>query len=171
MANFAHHIRLESPSDIDAIEAVTIAVFLHAPHTSHTEQFIIRGLRAGGVLTISLVAELDAVILGHVAISPVTISDGTTGWYGLGPVSVLPEHQGKGIGSRLIQEALARLKDLRAQGCVVLGEPSYYQRFGFQTHADLILPEVPAEYFMALGFTGKQPRGIVAYHPAFAAKD
>lgn len=171
MANFAHYIRPESTSDIDAIEAVTIAAFLHAPHTSHTEQFIIRDLRVAGVLTISLVAELDSVIIGHVAISPVIISDGTKGWYGLGPVSVLPEHQGKGIGSRLIQEALARLKDLSVQGCVVLGEPGYYQRFGFQAHANLILTEVPAEYFMALIFSGKQPRGIVAYHPAFAAKD
>lgn len=87
-------IRNEAPGDAAAIEAVTVTAFLDAPHTDHTEQFIVRALRAAGQLSVSLVAEHDGVIVGHVAISPVAISDGATDWYGLGPVSVLPPASG-----------------------------------------------------------------------------
>lgn len=80
-------IRRETPADVAAIEAVTVAAFLNAPHTSHTEQFIVNALRKAGKLTISLVAEEDGQIVGHVAVSPVLISDGTNGWFGLGPIS------------------------------------------------------------------------------------
>ncbi len=81
-------IRNENNSDIEAIEAVTTAAFLNAPHTDHTEQYIVRELRNADALSISLVAEHQGDIIGHVAISPITISDGTTGWFGLGPISV-----------------------------------------------------------------------------------
>ena len=91
------------------IHSVTAASFLHAPHTSHTEQFIVAALRRAGVLTLSLVAEFDGIVVGHVAASPVTISDASGGWLGLGPLSVLPEHQGRGIGSALMHEALRRM--------------------------------------------------------------
>ena len=106
-------------------------------------------------------------IVGHVAVSPVSISSGAVHWYGLGPVSVLPEMQGLGIGSRLITAALAQLQTLSAHGCVVLGEPEYYQRFGFKAEPSLVLADVPAEYFMALGFHDDVPCGNVAYHAAF----
>ena len=76
-----------------AIRRVTEAAFLNAPHTSHTEQYIVDELRRCSRLTISLVAvERDGVV-GHIAISPVTISSGVRGWYGLGPISVLPNRQ------------------------------------------------------------------------------
>ncbi len=76
-------IRNETPNDAAAIEAVTAAAFLEAPHTSHTEQFIVAALRAAGALSVSLVAEAEGAVVGHVAVSPVTISDGAIGWYGL----------------------------------------------------------------------------------------
>ena len=95
-------IRNETASDIDAIAEVTIAAFKTLPISNHTEQFIINSLRVADVLTISLVAEIDRQVVGHIAFSPVTISDGSTGWYGLGPVSVLPEYQKQGMGKSLI---------------------------------------------------------------------
>jgi putative acetyltransferase len=76
------------------------------PISNQTEQFIIKALRAAGALTLSLVADIDGRVVGHVAFSPVLMSDGTTGWYGLGPVSVLPEYQKQGIGKALINEGL-----------------------------------------------------------------
>ncbi len=86
-------IRKETTSDIEAITQVTIAAFKTLPISNHTEQFIIKALRAAGVLTLSLVAEVDGCVVRHVAFSPVIISDGTKDWYGLGPVSVLPERE------------------------------------------------------------------------------
>ncbi len=162
-------IRPEIAADVAAIEAVTISAFLHAPHTSHTEHFIVDALRRAGQLTVSLVASADGVIVGHVAISPVTISDGATGWYGLGPISVAPEYQRRGIGSRLIREALRVLREPGASGCVLLGEPAYYSRFGFRVNPNLTLPGVPIEYFQAISFGASHPRGTVSYHSSFNA--
>ncbi len=165
------HLRREAPGDAAAIEAVTVAAFLDAPHTGHTEQFIVRALRAAGQLSVSLVAEHDGVIVGHVAISPVTVSDGATNWHGLGPVSVAPSHQGRGIGSQLVTQALTELRLRGAAGCVVLGEPGYYGRFGFRAVPELILPGVPPEYFQALWFRDEPPSGDVAYHASFDARE
>ncbi|WP_386069546.1 GNAT family N-acetyltransferase [Tahibacter sp. UC22_41] len=164
-------IRNEALGDAATIEAVTVAAFLDAPHTAHTEHFIVRALRAVGQLSVSLVAEHDGVIVGHVAISPVTISDGATDWYGLGPVSVVPSHQGRGIGTQLVTQALAELRDRGAAGCVVLGEPGYYGRFGFNAVPQLMLPGVPPEYFQALSFRDELPSGDVAYHASFEARE
>lgn len=161
--------RHETPADADAIRALTLAAFANAPHSNHTEHLIVEGLRAAGALSISLVAEVDGKIVGQVAVSPVTASDGTSGWYGLGPVSVLPEKQGKGIGSRLIHQAIAELKSLGAKGCVLLGEPAYYGRFGFKTVEGLTLPGVPPAYFQALSFSGSYPKAEISYHCAFSA--
>ncbi len=173
-------IRVEQPSDTDKIHDLTTAAFLNAPHTDHTEQFIVKALRESGALTISLVAELVdenvEQIVGHVAISPIVISDGYKAWYGLGPISVEPRLQGKGIGSKLMRAAIDALKEMHANGCVVLGDPDYYSRFGFKVVDGLVLPDVPPEYFMALSlghgiFEGDHPQGEVTYHPAFAAVD
>lgn len=163
-------IRAETSGDAQAIEAVTAAAFLSAPHTSHTEQYIVNALRRAGQLAISLVAEADGAVIGHVAISPVSVSDGASGWFGLGPISVLPEHQRRGIGSRLMREALRLLRERGASGCVVLGEPEYYGRFGFRMDANLVLPGFPAEYFQAAAFDSSQPCGVVTYHEAFDAR-
>lgn len=162
-------LRPEHPTDIDAITHLTEAAFRDATHSSHTEQHIVNALRRHGQLTVSLVAVEGGTVVGHVAISPVTISGGATGWYGLGPISVDPAHQGRGIGSALMHAALAELRQHGAQGCVLLGEPAYYGRFGFKAHVGLVLPGVPPEYFQALPFAAEVPAGDVAYHPAFEA--
>jgi len=147
---------------------VTTAAFLNAPHTSHTEQHIVNALRGAGQLAISLVAEADGTLIGHIAISPVAISDGASGWFGLGPISVLPQYQRRGAGSRLTREALQILRQRGAAGCVVLGEPGYYGRFGFAANASLVLPDVPPEYFQALSFDSSKAEGVVTYHEAFS---
>ncbi|MBB5390062.1 MULTISPECIES: GNAT family N-acetyltransferase [unclassified Herbaspirillum] len=170
-------IRPEEHSDIGAIRDVTEAAFRHAAYSSHTEHWIVDALRRSNQLSISLVAELDGNIVGHVAISPVSIAagvagvTGVAGWYGLGPISILPGHQGKGIGSALMREALSELKASNAQGCVVLGDPNYYGRFGFRVHEGLFYPGVPPEYFQALALNGGMPTGEVAYHDAFNATE
>ncbi|NUF13981.1 GNAT family N-acetyltransferase, partial [Acinetobacter oleivorans] len=135
-------IRDEQNEDIEAIENLTKAAFQNAEHTSHTEHFIVNSLRNHGQLTISLVAVEDGSIIGHVAISPVQISSGEIGWYGLGPISVHPDKQGLGIGSLLMNKSLEKLKNLGAKGCVLLGDPNYYSRFGFKNNPELILPDV-----------------------------
>ena len=160
-------IRSEIAADVPAIEAVTISAFLNAPHTGHTEHLIVSALRKAGLLAISLVADAEGTVIGHVALSPVSISDGASGWFGLGPISVVPEHQRRGIGSRLMREALRTLREKGASGCVVLGEPEYYGRFGFQADQNLVLPNVPAEYFQAIFLGSSRPRGTVSYHEAF----
>jgi putative acetyltransferase len=163
-------IRPENPADAQTIEAVAACAFRNAPHTSHTEQHIVNALRSAGKLAISLVAEADDSVIGHVAISPVSIADGASGWFGLGPVSVLPQHQRRGVGSQLVREALRLLRDAGASGCVVLGEPEYYGRFGFQAEPNLVLAGVPPKYFQALSFDASKPRGTVTYHEAFKAQ-
>jgi len=90
-------IRNEIESDINAISVITKAAFGTLPISNHTEQFIIKALREANALAISLVAEVDNKVVGHIAFSPVIISDGSLDWYGLGPVSVLPELQRQGI--------------------------------------------------------------------------
>ena len=78
--------------------------------------------------------------VGRIAASPVTF-DSTEGWFGLGPVSVLPDQLGNGIGSALIKATLNQLKQAGAVGTVVLGEPEYYSRFGFK--------QIPGLFFLA----------------------
>jgi len=162
-------IRPEAPADTSAIEAVTIAAFRDAEHTSHNEQDIVHALREAGTLTVSLVAERDGAVVGHVAVSPVSIADGAAGWFGLGPISVLPAQQGCGVGAGLMHAALDQLRTLGAMGCVVLGDPAYYGRFGFRAEPSLVFPGVPVEYFQALIFRGTLPSGAVTYPPAFYA--
>lgn len=164
-------IRRERPSDEAAIETLTTAAFLDAPHTSHTEQFIVNALRKAGMLSLSLVAENSEGLIGHVAASPVAISNGSRGWYGLGPLSVMPGHQRRGTGTLLMTAALETLRNQGAQGCVLLGDPAYYSRFGFRPEPGLILAGVPPEYFQAISFSSSLPAGNVSYHEAFDARE
>ncbi|MBC8136883.1 MAG: N-acetyltransferase [Fibrella sp.] len=164
-------IREEQHSDIESITRVTDSAFANKAYSSGTESFIIHALRAEGALSLSLVAETDGQIAGHVAFSPVTISDESADWYGLGPVAVLPELQKRGIGKALIREGLNRLRSLGAQGCVLLGDPNYYTRFGFANTPDLILEGFPPEYFLAVPFADRTAQGTVLFHPAFSAHE
>jgi putative acetyltransferase len=162
-------IKDEMPDDVEAIAEVTIAAFQTLEINNHTEQFIVEALRAAKALTISLVAEIDGGVVGHIAFSPVTISDGTQDWYGLGPVSVLPEYQRQGIGKALIHEGLSRLKRLHARGCCLVGHPGYYRKFGFDNAPGLGCEGAPPEVFFALSFDGNTPQGTVAFHEGFRA--
>jgi putative acetyltransferase len=162
-------IRSETKADLNAITEVTVAAFATLEVSNHTEQFVIAALRAAGALTVSLVAEVRGRVVGHVAFSPVTMSDGTRDWYGLGPVSVLPAYQRRGIGKALIRAGLARLKELKARGCVLVGHPQYYRQFGFRNPQGLAVEGVPPEVFFALSFDGRTPRGTVVFHEAFKA--
>ncbi len=164
-----HLIRDEAAADVTAITEVTVAAFATLEISHHTEQFIVAALHAAGALTISLVAEMDGRVVGHIAFSPVTISDGTRGWYGLEPVSVLPEYQRRGIGKALIKAGLSRLKDMNARGCCLVGHPEYYRKFGFENAPGLVLDGVPPQFFFALSFNGHPPRGTVTFHDAFQA--
>jgi putative acetyltransferase len=162
-------IRRETSSDIEAITHITIAAFKTLPISNHTEQFIIHALRAAGVLTISFVAEINGRVVGHIAFSPVTISDGSKGWYGLGPVSVSPDYQKQGIGKALINEGLSLLKDMGGKGCALVGDPNYYKRFGFRNYPELVHDGIPQEFFLALPFTKTIPQGTVVFHEGFSA--
>lgn len=162
-------IRSETAADVSAITEVTIAAFKTLEISSHTEQFIIEALRVAKALTVSLVADMDGRVVGHIAFSPVTISDGTRDWYGLGPVSVLPAYQRLGIGKTLVLEGLSRLKDLGAQGCCLVGHPDYYRKFGFKNIPGLVLEGVPPEVFFAQSFDGHTPQGRVTFHDGFRA--
>lgn len=166
-------IRKETAADVDAIGEVTAIAFETMAISPHTEQFIIAALRAANALTLSLVAELDGQVIGHIAFSPITISDGaaagTPNWYGLGPISVLPAYQRHGVGKALMRTGLAQLQELHAQGCCLVGDPNYYRQFGFTNVPGLVLEGVPPEVFMALSFDGHMPQGTVTFHEAFAA--
>jgi putative acetyltransferase len=97
------------------------------------------------------------------------MSDGTADWYGLGPVSVLPQYQRQGIGSALIEAGLSRLQALGARGCCLVGHPGYYTRFGFENVAGLVHEGVPPEAFFVRSFDGRLPQGSVEFHEGFRA--
>lgn len=162
-------IRDEKSTDFEVISDVTIAAFETMEISNHTEQFIVEALRSAKALTVSLVAEAEGIVVGHIAFSPVTMSDGTKDWYGLGPVSVHPDFQCKGIGKALIQEGLSRLKNLKAKGCCLVGHPQYYRQFGFSNVEGLVHVGVPQEVFFALSFDGNIPQGNVLFHEGFKA--
>ena len=163
-------IRNERSGDGRRICDLTVEAFRTLEISDHTEQFVIEALREAGALAVSLVAELDGRIVGHIAFSPVSMSDGSAGWYGLGPVSVLPELQRQGIGKALIEEGLSRLKALNAHGCCLVGHPEYYRKFGFSNPDGLGIEGVPQEVFFVLAFDGRVPQGSVAFHEAFTAQ-
>lgn len=160
-------LRPEKPADKAAIYAVTEAAFRDMEFSDGDEQDLVDRLRSDGDLTFSLVAEDEDGIIGHIAFSPVTISDGASDWYGLGPVSVTPPLQRSGIGTALIERGLADMREIGARGIVLLGNPAYYSRFGFVADPTLRYPGPPPEYFQALVLDGEMPEGTVAYAPAF----
>lgn len=160
-------VRPEREGDFAAISAVTAAAFAGHPHSDQTEPLIIERLRADDALSLSLVADEAGEVIGHIAFSLVTITPTVAGWYGLGPVSVRPDRQGRGVGSELIRRGLERLRDAGAVGCVVVGEPEFYGKFGFRSEPGLVFPGCAPQYFMALALSGETVSGTVAYQSAF----
>ena len=139
--------------------------------SNHTEQFIIEALRVAKALTLSIVAEVDGRVIGHIAFSTLTISDHTRDWYGLGPVSVRPEYQRRGIGGALISTGLSRLKTSGGAGCCLVGHTAYYRRFGFENARQRVCEGVPREFLFVLSNGAHLPQGTVEFHGAFKADD
>ncbi|MBA4766975.1 MAG: N-acetyltransferase [Porphyrobacter sp.] len=162
-------IRREQAGDEATIHRLTEAAFCDMPFSEGDEQHLVDALRRDGDLALSLVAEDGARIVGHIAFSRVTIGDGTPDWYDLGPVSVWPELHRQGIGSALIRQGIATLRENGAAGIVLLGSPDYYGRFGFRHEPQLRYPGPPPEYFQCLVLRGELPAGEVTYAPAFRA--
>jgi putative acetyltransferase len=160
-------IRPERGEDSRGIAAVHVSAFANHPLSQQTEHLIVDELRAATALAISLVAEMTGRIVGHIAFSLVTIEGKDVHWYALGPVGVLPELQGQGIGSSLVRQGLKALQAHGAAGCVLLGEPEFYSRFGFRQCRELTMEGVPAEAVLCLPMVSDEPHGHVEHHPAF----
>jgi putative acetyltransferase len=164
-------IRTETPDDVLAISRTITEAFLSAPHADGNEAAIVHDLRAAGALSLSLVAiDDDGALVGHVAGSPVRIGE-DEGWTGLGPLAVAVEARRRGTGSALVRAALETLKARGAKGVVLVGDPGFYGRFGFAPYPALSVPGIPSAYVLASPFGGTEPRGVVAYHPAFSVDE
>lgn len=160
-------IRCEKSGDEVAINELTAKAFEPIEYSDGSEPAIIRKLRADGDLSLSLVAVSANKIVGHIAFSKVVIDGVDSHWFGLGPVSVAIEHQGTGIGSKLINQGLDEIKDSGARVCVLIGDPAYYSRFGFKNDGRVTYGEVPQEFVLWLSLNGSTPNGEIKYRPAF----
>lgn len=159
------NVRLEQSSDAAAIFALTQAAFAEMPFSNGTEGPIINALRRDGDLTVSLVAEENGTLIGHIAFSPVTVSGERDKLYGLGPVSAAPDRQRQGIGSALIRKGMAHLPNAKA--IFLIGDPGYYSRFGFLGDIGLTHGDVPSAYVQALFLDGQSRTGEIQYAPGF----
>ena len=164
-------IRPERPDDHHALGELITSAFAGKPYAEGDEADLLVALRSRGALSLSLVAELDGVMVGQAAFSPARTSDGSEGWYALGPVAVLPAHQSRGIGSRLIRSGLESLAGRGAAGCILVGDPAYYARFGFRVCPENAPAGQPAEYFMVKPLGAGRPEGPISFHDAFGGGD
>lgn len=164
-------IRTERPGDETPIARLLYAAFHNHPQhpagAEPVEHDIVARLRADHALALSLVAETDGDIVGHLALSPARVGPSGPGWLLLGPLGVLPVRQGQGVGSALVRQALGRLADTGAAGVVLVGDPGFYGRFGFAAVPGLGWPGVPERYVLAVSFGLARPMGDIAAHPAF----
>lgn len=160
-------VRPETPADHAAIFGLTERAFAPMPYAGGDEQFLPGRFRDAGVLALSLVAELDQAVVGQITLTPALPEDGTGGWFALGPVSVEPELKHQGIGSRLIETAIAWMRQQGAAGCVLVGNPAYYSRFGFRLCPHLAPEDEPAEFYQMLLIGGAVPAHKVGFHPLF----
>ena len=162
-------VRPEINRDLDGIRAVNIVAFQGHPYSQQTEHLIVEALRAADALELSLVAESDGEVMGHIAFSSAAIGASSTGWFLLGPVAVQPARQGEGIGRTLVEAGLDALRSRGACGCVLVGDPAFYGRFGFRQYPGVAWRGVPDENVLCLVMSGEMPTGEVAHHPAFLA--
>lgn len=163
-------IRPECSADHAAIHGITQRAFTSMPYADGDEQELIGKLRAADALSLSLVAVLDDAVVGQIIFSPAVAADGSTGWYALGPVAVEPEYQGLGIGGKLIRAGIAWLRGQDAAGCALVGNPAYYERFGFRCYPALAPRGEPAEYYQILPLRVTAPGTVVGFHPLFHEK-
>lgn len=163
-------VRRETPEDIEAIHYVNEQAF-----GGKQEADIVDALRNRGAVTLSLVAVRGNKIVGHILFSPVTIESESSNFtaVALAPMAVLPEFQGKGIGSRLVNDGLEECRTLGHEIVVVLGHPDYYPRFGFVPARPRGIEcefEAPEEAWMIMelregALAGR--RGTVKFQPEF----
>ncbi len=168
-------ITKELPNDIERISQIHYAAFkghpMHKPGAEPVEHLIVERLRASNALSLSLLVEVNQEAVGHIAFSPATVGECALGWYLLGPIGVMPEHQGKGVGSALMHEALLQMRNMDALGIVLVGDPEFYKRFGFKNMPNLSWKGVPDQFVQALSFTEVHPEGEIIAHDAFNASD
>ena len=165
-------IRPEDPGDLSAIDRIHQLAF-----GRQEEGKLVNSLRDSGGLALSLVAEIEGEVIGHMALSPVTFDVDPTlaGGYGLGPIAVLPDYQRMGIGLQLIDAGLKRCRLMGGEVVVVLGHPGYYPKAGFKqasTYGIFCEFDVPEEFFMLIELKAGSLtnfHGIARYHPAFHA--
>ena len=165
-------IRDERPEDVIPIRRVIERAFGQA-----VEAGLVDALRQGDALTVSLVAEAAGEIIGHVAFSPVIIRAGDTlsEALGLAPLAVVPELQRRGIGAALVRAGLDACRARGHRVVVLVGEPAYYQRFGFSAASEFGLEcaiPVPVEVFLAAELAPGALAGcsgVVSYRPEFDA--
>lgn len=162
-------IRPEAPGDEAAIYALVKQAFAPMPFSGGDEQDLVNALRDAGDLALSLVAvSPEGAVIGHVGFSPVTIGHQACNWFQMAPVSVTPELQHKGIGSTLIRAGIGQLRAEGAGGVAVVGNPVYYERFGFAVLDGLVPDSVhDLPYFRAQVLAGETPQGTLRYAPAF----
>lgn len=156
-------IRSEKPGDEDAISDVIRRAFEGKRYASGTEAEVVIRLRTSGALILSLVAVSEGRIVGQVAFSEAGQAD----WHALGPVAVDPDCQKLGIGSALIKAGLSQLSELGSKGCILLGDPNYYSRFGFEVKPEFCPDGLPGEYFMVRQAGDHSPTGKFKFHSAF----
>lgn len=164
----------EQPQDVAAIHHVNVAAFGGGGEADVVDQ-----LRDSCNNFISLVAKIDGQVVGHILFTPVRIiqtDDWSVSGMGLAPLGVLPEFQGEGIGSALCVEGLKRVRSEGHPFSVVLGDPKYYSRFGFERASEYGITSsfegVPDEAFMITIFDPQimaDVSGIAYYQPAFDA--
>lgn len=155
-------------TDQVAIDWVLQTAFAHHPYSDHREHRQVQELRRLGVLTLELVAVHRGAIAGYGAFSRVRLAGAPGPWYGLAPLGVAPPHQRRGLGTQLVKTGLAQLQQRGALGCIVLGDPRYYGRFGFRPWGGLTYGLAPPNTVMAVALGAAVPRGAVTFHPAFA---
>ncbi len=158
----------EIPADRDAIHQVTKRAFTGRPYAGGDEQDLVDRLRDLGDLSLSLVAHHRGALVGQITFSPASLEGSSALWFALGPVSVDPDHQSIGIGAMLIRSGLDWCQKQGASGCILTGNPNYYQRFGFVLCPDHVPVEESAEFFMIYRFDNAPlSAGRFAFHPAF----
>lgn len=162
-------IRQERPEDAAAIASVIEEAFADHPHSNHTEHRLVEALRTAGALAASLVAVEDGEVVGHIAFSRVSIGGTDSGWMIMAPLAVRTARQRQGIGQALVRVGLEAIRIRGASGCVLVGDPAYYGRFGFAPRPGLAHKGVPPEYVLAFTFGDPIPAGDITCHPAFAA--
>jgi putative acetyltransferase len=167
-------IRPEMPADIEAIHRVETSAFGRAG-----EADLVNALRSNGACTLSLVAETDNQIVGHVFFSPMSFQPDedensfNTSIIGLGPLAVLPQYQKRDVGSALVRDALRQLRESGYDAIALLGSPAYYGRFGFVAANNYNLRskyDVPVEAFQILELRPgvlQNHRGLLLFRPEF----